>query len=63
MDKVRRIVHTKLRPFHFETKTYYLSDAKSPTDNPSQTENPSDYSVNTVISEFSTDTLCYEKRG
>ena len=61
MDKVRRIVHTKLRPFHFETKTYYLSDTKSPTDNPSQTENR--YSVNTVISEFSTDTLYYEKSG
>ena len=37
MDKVGRIVYTKLRPFHFES----LSDAKSPTDNPSQTENPS----------------------
>ena len=37
MDKVGRIVYTKLRPFHFES----LSDAKSPTDNPSQTESPS----------------------
>ena len=35
MDKVRRIVHLKLRPFHFQIKTYYLSD------NPSQTDNPS----------------------
>ena len=27
MDKIRRIVHLKLRPFHFQIKTYYLSDA------------------------------------
>ena len=39
MDKVRRIVHLKLRPFHFQIKTYYLSDANYPTDNPSQTDN------------------------
>ena len=32
MDKVRRIVHPKLRPFHFQIKTYYLSaDANYPT--------------------------------
>ena len=24
IDKVRRIVHPKLRPFHFQIKTYYL---------------------------------------
>ena len=39
--KVKRIVHPKLRPFYFEIKTYYLSDANYPTDNPSQTDNPS----------------------
>ena len=33
MDKVRRIVHPKLRPFHVQIKTYYLSDANYPTDN------------------------------
>ena len=38
MDKVRRIVHLKLRPFDFQIKTYYLSDANYPTDNPSQTD-------------------------
>ena len=27
MDKVRRIVHSTLRPFHFQMKAYYLSDA------------------------------------
>ena len=32
MDKVRRIVHPKLRPFHFQIKTYYLSDANYPTE-------------------------------
>ena len=31
MEKVRRIVHPKLRPFHFQIKTYYLSDANYPT--------------------------------
>ena len=31
MEKVRRIVHPKLRPFHFQIKTYYLSDASYPT--------------------------------
>ena len=41
MDKVRQIVHPKLRPFHFQLKTYYLSDANCPTDNPSQANNPS----------------------
>ena len=34
LDKIRRIVHPKLRPFHFQIKTYYLSDANYPTDNP-----------------------------
>ena len=40
-DKVRRIVHSKLKPFHFQIKTYYLSDANYQTDNPSHTNNPS----------------------
>ena len=30
-DKVRRIVHPKLRPIHFQIKTCYLSDAIYPT--------------------------------
>ena len=34
-------VHAKLRPFHFQITTYYLSDANYPTDNSSQTDNPS----------------------
>ena len=41
MDKVRRIVHSKLKLFHFQIKTYYLSDANHQTDNPSNTNNPS----------------------
>ena len=41
MDKVRRIVHPKLRLFYFQIKTWYLCDANYPTDNPSQTDNPS----------------------
>ena len=40
-DKVRRIVHAKLKLFHFQIKTYYLSDANRQTDNPSHTNNPS----------------------
>ena len=36
MDKVRRIVHQKLIPFHFQRKTVYLSDANYPTENSSQ---------------------------
>ena len=32
MDKVRRIVHSKLKLFHFQIKTYYLSDANHQTD-------------------------------
>ena len=32
-DKVRRIVNRKLRPSHFQIKTYYLSDAHYPMDN------------------------------
>ena len=35
MDKVRRIVHPKLRPFRFQIKTFYLSDANYSTDKPS----------------------------
>ena len=41
MDKVRWIVHSKLKSFHFQIKTYYLSDANYQTDNPSHTNNPS----------------------
>ena len=41
-SKVRRIVHLKLKLFHFQIKTYYLSDAANhQTDNPSHTNNPS----------------------
>ena len=40
-DKVRRIVHSKLKPFHFQIEWYYLSDANYQTDNPSHTDNPS----------------------
>ena len=36
-DKVGRIVHSKLKPLHFQIKTYYLSDANYQTDNPSHT--------------------------
>ena len=35
MDKVRRIVHPKLTPFHFQIKTFYLSDVNYSTDKPS----------------------------
>ena len=57
MDKVRRIVHPKLRPFRFQITTYYLSDASYPTDNSSQTDNPSPVrkrrlSLNTAPNEF-----------
>ena len=41
MDSVRRIVHSKLKLFHFQIKTYYLSGANHRTDNPSHTNNPS----------------------
>ena len=37
MDKVRRIVHPKLKPFHFQIKRYYLCDANYPMDTPPQT--------------------------
>ena len=30
---------SKLKPFHFEIKTYYLSDANYQTDNPSHPNN------------------------
>ena len=30
-DKVRRIVHSKLKSFHFQIKTYYLSDSNNPS--------------------------------
>ena len=36
-DKIRRIVRSKLKPFHFQIKTHYLSDANYQTDNPSHT--------------------------
>ena len=45
-DKVRRIVHLKLKLFHFRIKKYYLSDANHKTDNPSHTVS----SVKTAIS-------------
>ena len=35
MDKVRHIVHPKLTPFHFQIKTFYLSDVNYLTDKPS----------------------------
>ena len=41
MDEVRRIIRLKLKPFHFQIKTYYLSDSNYLTDNPSHTNNPS----------------------
>ena len=42
-SKVRWIVHSKsiFIPFHFQIKTYYLSDANHQTNNPSHTNNPS----------------------
>ena len=40
-SKVRRIVYSNLKLFHFQIKTYYLSDANHQTDNPSHTNNPS----------------------
>ena len=40
-DKVRRVVHSKLKLFHFQVKTYYLSDANHQTDNPSHKNNSS----------------------
>ena len=36
-DKVRQIVHSKLKQFHFQIKTYYLCGANYQTDNPSHT--------------------------
>ena len=39
--KVRRAVHSKLKVFHFQIKTYYLSDANRQKDNPSHTNNAS----------------------
>ena len=41
MDNVRRIVHSKLKLFHFQIKTYYLSGANHQTDNPTHTNNQS----------------------
>ena len=40
-DKVRWMIHSKLKPFHFQIKTYYLSDANYETDNSSLMNNPS----------------------
>ena len=40
-SKVRRIVHSKLKLFHFQINTYCLSDANHQADNPSHTNNPS----------------------
>ena len=39
--KVRWIVHSKLKQFRFETKTYCLSDTNYQTDNPSHANHPS----------------------
>ena len=39
MDIVRRIVHSRLKLFHFQIKTYYPSEANHQTDNPSHTNN------------------------
>ena len=39
--KVRRMVHSKLKLFHFQSKLYYLSEANYQTDNPSVMKNPS----------------------
>ena len=38
-DKVKWIVHSKLQLFHFQIKTYYISNATHQTDNPSLTNN------------------------
>ena len=40
-DGVKWIVHPKLKWFHVQIKTYYLSDANYRTDNLSQMDNPS----------------------
>ena len=40
-SKVRRIVLSKLKLFHFQIKTYYLSDANHRPDNTSHTTNTS----------------------
>ena len=50
-DKVRRIVHSKLKLFHFQIKTYYLSDENYQTDNLSHADNPS-LEVKTAISVY-----------
>ena len=39
-SKVRRIVHSKLKLFDFQIKTYYLSDGNHQTDIPSHNNNP-----------------------
>ena len=41
MDKVRRIIHRKLNIETFSFSNYYPSGANYPTDNLSQTDNPS----------------------
>ena len=38
-DKVRRIVHSKLKLFHIQITKYYLPDVNHQTDNPSNTSN------------------------
>ena len=48
-SKVRRIVHSKLKLFHLQSKTYCLSDENHPADNLSHT-NKSLSSVKTDIS-------------
>ena len=40
-DKVMVDCSFKIKPFHFQTKTYYVSDANYQTDNPSHANHPS----------------------
>ena len=40
-DKIRRIVHSKLKLFHFQIKKYFLSDPNHQTDNLPHMNNPS----------------------
>ena len=54
MDKVRQIVHPKLRPFHFQIKTFYLSDVNYSTDKPSVS------GVNTAIDRKYRRRVCLE---
>ena len=52
-DKLRQIVHLKLKQFHFQIKTYYISGANYQTDNPSHTNDLSGVKrAISVINEF-----------